>query len=114
MTRRRFESDYAADLIVSGRKEGDEPSPVVSNFRERALDESLGRQIRRVGEAEQGDIQLRWDSLGAVCEGRRRDGTTIRAARVDRRLLGDAMRAALAELLDITDSPRESGTKEHA
>lgn len=31
MTRRRFDSD-AADLINSGRKEGDEPSPVVSKF----------------------------------------------------------------------------------
>lgn len=106
MTRRRFESDYAADLINSGRKEGEE-SRIVSNYRNRGLDESLGRQIRRIGETEQGEIQLRWDSLGAVCEGRRRDGTTIRAVRVDRRLLGDAMRAALAELLDVIETKEQ-------
>lgn len=106
MTRRRFESDYAADLINSGRKEGEE-SPVVSGCRNRGLDESLGGQIRRIGETEQGDIQLRWDSLGAVCEGRRRDGTTIRAVRADRRLLGDAMRAALAELLDVIETKEQ-------
>ena len=91
------------DLKLSARKEGEEPGHV-SQFKQRAQDEALGRQIRQFGEASPiGALTLYWNRDGANCRASGSEKALGRAAaestqRRDRP--HQALAAVLADLLD--------------
>lgn len=91
------------DLKLSGRKEGEEARPV-SQFKQRAQDEALGRQIRQLGEMSPiGALTLYWNRDGARCRGSASEkalGHCPADTVANRDRAHEALSAVLADLLD--------------
>lgn len=96
-------AQHEVDLKLSGRRSGDE-APIVSQFKQKAQDEALGRQIRQLGQVSPiGALTLYWNRDGANCRGSASakalgQCSAETVARRDR--AHEALSAVLSDLLD--------------